>query len=202
MRRTKRRRPGGSVMPPAPPVEIGVVTDPQQRRRYTWTNSLPSAIPQPCGASKIGSGWTVGRWERSFCKKHGAVRLAGWDHSEGHEQKGRRPVLIVSPERSTTLRKCLSLFRLPAAVASPAWLVLRCRWLALGLKRREWCAAIRLALWIWVLGMGGGWRLSRLRLWMRCLRGSRRSLDDSGCWAMLANKLNLQFGVMASGPGA
>ena len=30
--------------------------------------------------------------------KRGEIWLAGLDPSEGHEQKGRRPVLIVSPE--------------------------------------------------------------------------------------------------------
>src|SRR6266699_2628218 len=37
--------------------------------------------------------------------KRGEIWLAGLDPAEGHEQKGRRPVLIVSPEAFNRLTK-------------------------------------------------------------------------------------------------
>src|SRR5215472_13315536 len=37
--------------------------------------------------------------------KRGEIWLVGLDPSEGHEQKGRRPVLIVSPEAFNRLTK-------------------------------------------------------------------------------------------------
>src|SRR4051794_8564 len=37
--------------------------------------------------------------------KRGEIWLVGLDPSEGHEQKGRRPVLIVSPEAFNHLTK-------------------------------------------------------------------------------------------------
>ena len=35
---------------------------------------------------------------RAHLMKRGEIWLVGLDPAEGHEQKGRRPVLIVSPE--------------------------------------------------------------------------------------------------------
>jgi mRNA-degrading endonuclease toxin of MazEF toxin-antitoxin module len=37
--------------------------------------------------------------------KHGEIRLVGFDSTQGHEQKGRRPVLIVSPEAFNRVTK-------------------------------------------------------------------------------------------------
>ena len=37
--------------------------------------------------------------------KRGEIWLVGLDPSEGHEQKGRRPVLVVSPEAFNQLTK-------------------------------------------------------------------------------------------------
>jgi len=37
--------------------------------------------------------------------KRGEIWLVGLDPTEGHEQKGRRPVLIVSPEAFNSLTK-------------------------------------------------------------------------------------------------
>ena len=39
-----------------------------------------------------------GRGRRDHLMKRGDIWLVGLDPSAGHEQKGRRPVLIVSPE--------------------------------------------------------------------------------------------------------
>lgn len=39
-----------------------------------------------------------GRRRRDHLMKRGDIWLVGLDPTEGHEQKGRRPVLIVSPE--------------------------------------------------------------------------------------------------------
>ena len=37
--------------------------------------------------------------------KRGEIWLVGLDHTHGHEQKGRRPVLIVSPEAFNRVTK-------------------------------------------------------------------------------------------------
>src|SRR5258708_1708614 len=37
-------------------------------------------------------------WQRTYLMKRGEIWLVRLDPAEGHEQKGRRPVLIVSPE--------------------------------------------------------------------------------------------------------
>ena len=39
-----------------------------------------------------------GRRRRDYLMKRGDIWLVGLDPTAGHEQKGRRPVLIVSPE--------------------------------------------------------------------------------------------------------
>src|SRR5208282_5181619 len=45
------------------------------------------------------SGW------RTDLMKRGEIWLVGLDPAEGHEQKGRRPVLIVSPEAFNVVTK-------------------------------------------------------------------------------------------------
>ena len=46
-----------------------------------------------------------GRRRRDHLMKRGDIWLVGLDPTEGHEQKGRRPVLIVSPEAFNQVTK-------------------------------------------------------------------------------------------------
>src|SRR6202161_2422575 len=44
-------------------------------------------------------------WSRAHLMKRGEIWLVGLDPTEGHEQKGRRPVLIVSPDAFNRVTK-------------------------------------------------------------------------------------------------
>ena len=46
-----------------------------------------------------------GRRRRDYLMKRGDIWLVGLDPTAGHEQKGRRPVLIVSPEAFNQITK-------------------------------------------------------------------------------------------------
>ena len=44
-------------------------------------------------------------WRRTYLMRRGEIWLVGLDPTQGHEQKGRRPVLIVSPEAFNRVTK-------------------------------------------------------------------------------------------------
>ena len=78
---TNLRKVGGSVMLAVPPAVLDILhlqAGAQQRRTRV----------APCQADR----------RRAYLMKRGEIWLVGLDPTQGHEQKGRRPVLIVSPE--------------------------------------------------------------------------------------------------------
>src|SRR5438046_1497406 len=50
------------------------------------------------------AGWQA-RWRRIDLMKRGEIWLVGLDPTQGHEQQGRRPFLIVSPEAFNRVTK-------------------------------------------------------------------------------------------------
>ncbi len=117
MHTTNLRKVGGSVMlavPPAlldilhlqPGAKVGIavesgrlVVEPQQRPRYTLDELLAQCNPKASAQQRRAR---MARWQaggrRAHLMKRGEIWLVSLDPTSGHEQKGRRPVLIVSPE--------------------------------------------------------------------------------------------------------
>ena len=85
---TNLRKVGGSVMLAVPPAVLDILhlqAGAQQRRTRV----------APCQADR----------RRAYLMKRGEIWLVGLDPAQGHEQKGRRPVLIVSPEAFNRITK-------------------------------------------------------------------------------------------------
>ena len=83
-----------------------LVVEPQQRPRYTLDQLLARCNPK-APRSKHDREWLSGTpaRRRAYLMKRGDIWLVGLDATQGHEQKGRRPVLIVSPEAFNRVTK-------------------------------------------------------------------------------------------------
>lgn len=126
---TTLRKVGGSIMLAVPPalldilrlqsgarvgvaVESGrLVVEPQRRPRYTLKELLAQCNPK-APRSKQDREWLDAKpvGGESALMRRGEIWLVALDPTHGHEQKGLRPVLIVSPEAFNRVTK------LPVAV--------------------------------------------------------------------------------------
>lgn len=114
MQTTTLRKVGGSVMLAVPPAlldalhlaagaKVGLAVDngrlvvePQPRPRYTLAELGGLGLFQAAAAGGTRMGGRPGRGAREAVRR-GDIYLVSLDPTEGHEQKGRRPVLVVSP---------------------------------------------------------------------------------------------------------
>ena len=125
MHTTNLRKVGGSVMLAVPPAildqlhlrlgppsvwrwrEIASCSSLIQSRATRWMNCLPNATPQALylsGRKKTFCGSTCLLLGVS-CRNEGISILTSLDPAFGHEQKGTRPVLVVSADRFNAITR-------------------------------------------------------------------------------------------------
>ena len=160
-------------------IESGrLVVELRLRRRYTWPSCSPSAIPGFGALGKSRNGSTARPSAASSSDETREIWLVSLDPASGHEQKGRRPMLIVSPEafnRITKLPVVLPItsggnFARTAGFAVPLT--------AAGTKTTELSGATSPALSIWPRATAGNWKLFQTRSWTKCWPGQRRYLSE------------------------
>ena len=190
---TNLRKVGGSVMlaiPPAvldtlrlqPGVTIELVIDGGCLiRRAAAASALHTqGVAGPMRSfGRAGAGRSrvarhcSGRW-RTVVMERGDIYLVSLDPTRGHEQQGRRPVLVVS---AGAFNRCRSWRRSRRAVISPARRVSPCHSPMQGRGPRALFGEINPGRSISALAAGGGSKLYRRRSSRRCWPGSHRYFD-------------------------
>lgn len=89
----------------------------------------------------------------------GEIWLVSLDPTAGHEQSGKRPVLIVSPASFNKFTRLPVVIPSPAAETLPAQPVLPSPWTAREQKQRVLFAATSPERLIWVPGMVSVWNV-------------------------------------------
>ena len=190
---TNLRKVGGSVMlaiPPAvldtlrlqPGVTIELVIDGGCliRRAAAASTLHAQGVAGPMRSfGRAGAGKSrvarhcSGRW-RTVVMERGDIYLVSLDPTRGHEQQGRRPVLVVS---AGAFNRCRSWCRSRRAVISPARRVSPCHSPMQGRGPRALFGAISPGRSISAHAAGGGSKLYRRRSSRRCWPGSHRYFD-------------------------
>ena len=107
--------------------------------------------------------------------RRGEIWLVGLDPAEGHEQKGRRPVLIVSPEEFNRMTKVPVVLPITSAGTFAALPGSRFPWRAPEQLRPGWSVATSRVRLILLHTKAKSWRAFPTSSRKRCWRGWRPS---------------------------